>query len=172
MPVATEWMGRYRPLVAALVQHSNLVQRAPNMSVRLSNGVCLSPPEWQVFEYIIEHEDDDACMNSISEQLGIAQSTFSKIVKVLCSHGLVEKYRTESNRKNIILRPSDTAMALYQHHASTVSANMFREFFQLMDRLPDEDIQTFTEAVERLNASLNQNNRKNQKQRLIRIKQN
>ena len=69
--MGTEWMGRYRPLVAALVKHTNVVQRAAGRTVRLSEEVSLSTQEWQVFEYILEHQDDDSCMNHISERLGM-----------------------------------------------------------------------------------------------------
>lgn len=137
------------------------------MSVQLPGGICLNPQAWQVFEYILEHQDDDSCMNHISERLGIAQSTFSKITMQLCSYGLVDKYQTESNRKNIILRPSEKALELYHHHASTVSSDMFREFFLALDGLPDEDIKAFTAALERLNTALNQSNKKVRSQRLI-----
>ena len=82
--MGTEWMGRYRPLVAALVKHTNVVQRAAGRTVRLSDELSLTTQEWQVFEYILEHQDDDSCMYYISELLGIAQSTFSKITKYLC----------------------------------------------------------------------------------------
>ena len=89
--MGTEWMGRYRPLVAALVKHTNVVQRASVRTVRLSDELRLTVQEWQVFEYVLEHQDDDACMNHISERLGIPQSTFSKIIKCLCERGLVDK---------------------------------------------------------------------------------
>ena len=37
-PVGTEWMGRYRPLVAALVKHTNVVQRAAGRTVARITG--------------------------------------------------------------------------------------------------------------------------------------
>ena len=79
----TGWMGRYRPLVAELVRHSNITQRLSATRFSVADDICLNSQEWQVFEYILEHSDDDAYMNMnmISERLGIAQSTFSKIVK-------------------------------------------------------------------------------------------
>ena len=46
-------MGRYRPLVAALVKHTNVVQRAAGRTVRLSDELSLTTQEWQVFEYIL-----------------------------------------------------------------------------------------------------------------------
>lgn len=64
-------MGRYRPLVAALVRHTNIVQRTFSKRAPLTEGISLTAQEWQVFEYILEHQEDDSCMNCISEQLGI-----------------------------------------------------------------------------------------------------
>ena len=96
--MGTEWMGRYRPLVAALVRHSNINQRVSAVYVPVAGDICLRSQEWQVFEYILEHMDDDHHMNMISERLGIPQSTFSKIIKILCGYGLVDKYQTTDNR--------------------------------------------------------------------------
>ena len=165
--MGTEWMGRYRPLVAALVKHTNVVQRAAGRTVRLSEEVSLSTQEWQVFEYILEHQDDDSCMNHISERLGIAQSTFSKITKYLCEQGLVDKYQTETHRKNIILRPSADGVDLYRQQTATVGREMFGAFFEDLDGLSDEHLETFTAALERLNATLSQGGGAPEKPRLI-----
>ena len=165
--MGTEWMGRYRPLVAALVKHTNVVQRAAGRTVRLSEEVSLSTQEWQVFEYILEHQDDDSCMNHISERLGIAQSTFSKITKYLCEQGLVDKYQTETNRKNIILRPSADGVDLYRQQTATVGREMFGAFFEDLDGLRGEQLETSTAALERLNATLSQGGGAPEKPRLI-----
>lgn len=149
-----DWMGRYRPLVAALVRHANIVQRNLSKKTVLTNEISLNSQEWQVFEYIIEHMDDDAHMNLISDRLGIPQSTFSKTVKALCGYDLVEKYQTTRNRKNIILRPSEKGLKLYQIHASGVVSNNFESFFKALDCIADEDIEQFTFALDKLNAQL------------------
>ena len=72
-----EWMGRYRELVAALVQHSNTVARTASEFSEISEGVFLTPVAWQVLEYLIEHEDEPSCMSRISGALGIPQSVSS-----------------------------------------------------------------------------------------------
>ena len=114
----TEWMGRYRPLVAELVRHTNIVQRALGIKSEIGEGISLSVQEWQVFEYIIEHADDDAHMNLISDRLGIPQSSFSKMIKTLCGCGLVDKYQMINNKKNIILRPSERGREIYEKRAA------------------------------------------------------
>ena len=100
------WMGRYRTLVMALVQHCNISARGSGIKDRVTDDIWLNAHEWQVLEYIIEHTEDDAYMNRMSEVLGLPQSSFSRSVSLLSSYGLVEKYQTESNRKNVLLRPT------------------------------------------------------------------
>lgn len=114
----TEWMGRYRPLVAALVQHSNITARAASHSNEIGEGVFLNTVSWQVLEYLIEHEDDASCMNHISGALGIPQSSFSKIARQLTDLGLVERYQSTGNRKNIILKSTEKAHRIYQFFQS------------------------------------------------------
>lgn len=147
----TEWMGRYRPLVAALVRHSNINQRNAGLKTDLDEKISLNAQEWQVFEYIIEHLNDDAHMNLISDRLGIAQSSFSKIVKALCCFGLVEKYQMTNNKKNIILRPSDYGLSIYAKHSSSLMESTFADFFRQMDTFSDIEIVRITRAIETLN---------------------
>ena len=165
--LGTEWMGRYRPLVAQLVRHSNVVQRASTRRTPLAEGIALTPPEGQVFEYILEHQEDDACMNCISERLGLAQSTFSKITKYLCELGLVDKYQAESNRKNIILRPSELGIELYARHSADIDREMFGSFFEALSSLGDEQLAQFTAALETLNRTIARREDKSEPVRLI-----
>ena len=150
----TEWMGRYRPLIAALVRHSNIVQRRITIRTNVENGIILNAQEWQVFEYIIEHLYDDAHMNLISDRLGIPQSSFSKIVKLLCSYGLVEKYQMTNNKKNIILRPSDYGLLLYEKHSSSLIDSTYGDFFDQLESFSDTDIELIAKAIETLNNNL------------------
>lgn len=165
--MSTDWMGRYRPLVAALVRHSNITQRIAGTRSPLAGGMQLSSQEWQVFEYILEHQNDDAHMNRISERLGIPQSSFSKIVKTLCGYGLVDKYQLAGNRKNIILRPSAKGCSVYSAHSSQVMAETFACFFDALDSLDDEDIAQFAKALDRLNQRLLQGDAPPKPPRLI-----
>lgn len=165
--MGTEWMGRYRPLVAALVRHTNIVQRTFSKRAPLTEGISLTAQEWQVFEYILEHQEDDSCMNCISEQLGIPQSTFSKIAKLLCELGLVDKYQAENNRKNIILRPSDMGAEIYRRHAAAINQASFKGFFSELESLSDDELAVFTAALEKLDRALSQDEPEKQKPRLI-----
>ena len=151
----TAWMGRYRELVAALVQHSNITSRTQIMEI--GEGVCINADAWQVLEYLIEHEEEADCMNRVSEALGIPQSSFSKTARQLTSLGLVERYRTASNRKNVILRPSEKARRLYRSFSRTIFEQDFRPFFEALDDLDEASLAQLTDALELLNARLSRN---------------
>ena len=150
----TQWMGRYRPLIAALVQHANINLRMARQRGSIGGGISLTSVEWQVLEAIIESQGDMPSMIGIAGKLGIPQSTFSRTVKMLCDLKLVEKYQTASNRKNIILVPTAIAIDLYKEKADGASFSHFQEFFSNLDTLSNEDLETVVSALERFNAAL------------------
>ena len=147
-------MGRYRPLVAALVQHTNINEQKAGARFALAPGVTVSLHEWQILEYIILHETDDERMIYISERLGIPQSSFSKMASNLCGLGLVEKYQMEGNRKNVILKPSQKSKEIYRARTVKMRQEMFAPFFECMESWTDEDVARFTGALEVFNQTL------------------
>ena len=145
-------MGRYRPLVAALVRHSNGVMRSQGTRREYPEGVCLSSTEWQVLEYIVEHETDDDCMLFISERLGVPQSTFSKAVKTLSSLGLVDKYQMINNKKSIILKPTRRGSEVYETRSQMIYEKNFKAFFKALDTVDDETLSVVVDALNILNS--------------------
>lgn len=163
----TDWMGRYRPLVAALVRHSNGVVRGQGSRREYPEGVCLSSTEWQVLEYIVEHENDDYCMIFISERLGIPQSSFSKAVKTLSSMGLVDRYQMINNKKNVILKPSKLGSEVYEKRAQMIYEKNFKPFFTALDSVDDETLNVVVEALNILNTIFDKS--QYQKDKLVKL---
>ncbi len=148
------WMGRYRTLVMALVQHCNISTRGGGIKDWVCDDIWLNAHEWQVLEYVIEHAEDDAYMNRISEILGLPQSSFSRSVSLLSSYGLVEKYQTETNRKNVLLKPTEKALAIYKEKSNELDTEVFEDFFMNLDGFDDEILDRFSEALLALNKVL------------------
>lgn len=157
-----QWMGRYRELVAALIQHSNLNARTFKELVPFSQDIALTVTELQVLEVIIESRNIDK-MSMISDRLCVPQSSFSKIVSRLCSYDLVQKYQMVGNKKNIILRPTEKAEKLYADFSENYSSkNLFMSFFNDLKDVDDEVINTFTKAICSLNADIIANQKENE----------
>lgn len=144
-----EWMGRYRPIVAALVKHVNSVSRSGD-EIPVYGDIYLTPNEWQVLEYIVEHREDDEHMNNMINSLAIPQSSFSRIQKKLYNMGLIERFQTLANRKNIILKPTELAMQAYDFHSKVMYETMFKPFFDELACFSDEEIEKIAHALETL----------------------
>ena len=164
------WMGRYRKLVMALVQHSNITMRGVGIKDRITDDIWLNANEWQILEYIIEHSEDDAHMNHMLEVLALPQSSFSKTVSLLCSYGLVEKYQTESNRKNVLLRPTEKGILVYKEKYSQLDNELFEVLFKSLDRFDDETIKGFSEALLAFNKVLKEDSDRRNEQAKAREK--
>lgn len=139
-------MGRYRPLVSAIVQHVNTVSRETS-PIHIFEDIYLVPNEWQVLEYIVEHRDDDKYMNNMIQDLAIPQSSFSRIQKKLCDMGLIGRYQTTDNKKNIILKPTELAVKAYDYHTKETYQKIWKPFFDALEGCSDDELERFTAAL-------------------------
>ncbi len=148
------WMGRYRQLVEALVRHVNQVNRAGSIKFNICDDLWVNSFEWQVLEYLYEHESNDDPMLRVSETLGIAQSTYSKIINHLHKGKLIEKFHTPDNKKNVIIRISEKGKKAYECASVQVSQSSWHLFFERLNELSDESLSAFTEALDLLTSGL------------------
>ena len=144
------WMGRYQEIIDALVLHGNVVLRTQATTSEIGEGILLKPQQWQILEYIVRNCDKTFSMIDISYRLNIPQSTFSKTVKLLYEYGLVEKYQTVNNRKNIILRPTEKGLQVYRQHAEYHVKPYFESFIDALRDVADEDLHAVAKAIEAL----------------------
>ena len=167
--MATTWMGRYRRLVEELVRHRNHYVRAVNSKTEENGDVSISVLEWEMLEYIIEHDGEDFSMIRISEKLAIPQSSFSKFTRTLCGYGLLEKYRMVGNRKNIILRPTQKGIDFYNERVKDLMENVFGPFFKALDALSDADVDRVADAITHLNTGFVASDTKSQPGELVKL---
>lgn len=161
-----EWMGRYRHLVGALVQHSNTFSHSGS-KMELRPGCSLSSQEWQTLEYLIEFENADLNMAAISRGLGLATSSLSKYLNTLCKMKLVERYRLAGNRKSIIPKPTALGHEVYRAGVENIIGRNFQEFFADLYVLTDEQLEQVACALERFNLRM----RRHEEPELIPVKE-
>ena len=145
--MGTEWMGRYRGFVAALVWHGNEYARTfSEKNIRCGN-IFITPIEWQVMEYLIEYPSNNQNMAQIARQLGLSTSTFSKVVSSLTEHGFVEKYMRPDNKKSIILRISESGRKAYEENALIVMKKLFEKSFDILSVFSDEELKRIEDSI-------------------------
>lgn len=146
--MSATWMGRYEELIRELVRHTNIVLKGSQTKRDLAGkGVLFTPQAWQIMEYIIENSPDESNMSQIADTLQIPQSSFSRIVKYLEREGIVDRYHRTSNRKNVILKPTDLAMEIYNKNTDEIKDANFQRFFDALSEIDDDTLNTFVAAL-------------------------
>lgn len=145
------WMGRYRALVSELMRFSNVAIKDSTEKHDIGDGILINNVEWQILEYIVEHNSDEEKMILISDKLGIPQASFSKAAKKLTDFGLLERFQRSDNKKDIILKPTDRARSIYIKNIENVVSERFVGFFSALDSIEDADINTIIDAFVVLN---------------------
>ena len=146
--MSATWMGRYEELIRELVRHTNIVLKGSQIKRDLAGkGVLFTPQAWQIMEYIIENSPDESNMSQIADTLQIPQSSFSRIVKYLEREGIVDRYHRTSNRKNVILKPTDLAMEIYNKNMDEIKGANFQRFFDALSKIDDDTLNTFVAAL-------------------------
>lgn len=142
------WMGKYRKLIEKMIKFGNTYARKSRGEHSYNTPITFSASDMQVLECVLENEQECENMVGIAERLGISKSAFSKHTKRMVEKGLLERYRMADNQKNIIIKVSDYGKEIYQIYAEYTYETAFKKMFQVLDGVPDEYIDKFTEAME------------------------
>ena len=131
------WLGKHRKIVSHFYRSANGYSQICKMEI-FGDKVKFSPYEVQIMEHIMEYAEQNKNMKWYAQQLGLTQATYSRYVKALVEKGLVEKYRTENNQKNIILRVSPLGMEEYKRYAVQMKNAHFYKLLDYLDTLTPE----------------------------------
>lgn len=135
-----DWLGNYRKIVADFYRSANGYSQICKLEL-FGEKVKFSPYEVQIMEHIMEHAEENRNMKWYAEQLGLSQATYSKYVQKLVRKGLLEKYHTEDNRKNIILRISPLGTEEYEGYVSRIWEQRFSGLIAYWDTLSSEQLE-------------------------------
>ena len=136
-----EWMGPYRGIIGDFYRSANGYSQICKIEM-FGEPVKFSPYEVQIMEHILEHADQHKNMKWYADRLGLSQATYSKYVQKLVSKGLVEKYHTSANRKDVILMLSPLGLREYRDYAAQAEERWFHELFELLDGVSPEELET------------------------------
>lgn len=142
-----EWMGKYRSFVASIFRSGNAYAQIVKQPTS-GDEVKFGPYEVQIMEHILEYGEQNYNMIWYARQLGMIPSTFSKTVKRLVDKGLVEKYHTSENKKNVILRLTPFGQKEYRKYAVYAYDMWFKELFALLDTMTDEEIEKTQKVID------------------------
>ncbi len=143
-----EWMGKYRDFVEKLVRYGNSYAQAYKVESNYTDEIPYSAAQLQVMEYILENEEKNQNMAEIAGRLGITPSAFSKNVKKMVEKGLLEKYHTSINKKDVIIKVSPMGRQVYQKYTEFAYQRLYKELFEILDTIPEEYVSKFSKVLE------------------------
>ncbi len=143
-----EWMRDNRYFVERLIKFANIYANLYNKENNYGTNVRISFAQVQVIEYLLENEELNQNMAMIAGRLGISASNFTKLVHKLEEKDLLEKYYAENNKKNIIIRVSETGRRVYADYSEYIVENYFSEIFDITSKVPKEYLAMFSDILE------------------------
>lgn len=143
-----DWMSENRYFVEKLIRFANIYTSIYNKENYYGTDFKISFAQIQVVEYLLENEDLNQNMAMIAERLGISPSNFTKLVHKLEAKELLGKFTTEKNKKNIIVRVTDTGRKVYQDYSDYIVKNYFSEIFEITSKIPQEYLSSFARILD------------------------
>lgn len=143
-----DWLGEYRTFIEKLIKFGNAYAATYQKEQSFGTTKSFSSSQLQTMEYILENEEKNQTMKEIAERLGISPSSFSKNVKKMIEKGLLEKYQTEDNKKNIIVKVSPLGKAVYSDYCDYVKKGIINDLKAKLSDVPKENIDIIAEAID------------------------
>lgn len=150
-----DWLGDYRDFIEKTIKFANAYAATYQKEQSFSTKVMFSSAQIQTIEYILENEDKNQTMAEIAERLGISRSAFSKNVKKMIEKGLLEKYRTSDNHKNIIVRVSPLGREVYEDYCKYVKEGIMDKMFEELKSVPKEHLEKICKALDMWSDDIN-----------------
>lgn len=135
-----EWMGEYRDVVEKLIRYCNEYGSIYKRELFYGTKIRISYAQVQVIEYLLENEEKHQNMSTIANRLGVSLSAFSKLVNHLTEKGLLQKYHTDGNKKEIIIQVTDYGREIYDEYFKYILDTHFSKMFAVADKLPRETL--------------------------------
>ena len=135
-----EWMGEYRDIIGDFYRSANGYSQICKTEL-FGSPVRFSPYEVQIMEHILEYADQNKNMKWYADRLGLSQATYSKYVRKLVNKGLLEKYHTSNNKKDIILKLSELGLKEYEEYSAFAKDHFFYQLFEILDHVSPEELE-------------------------------
>ena len=135
-----EWMGEYRDVVEKLMKYCNQYGNIYKREMYHGTKIKISYAQVQVIEYLLENEDRHQNMSMIASRLGISLSVFSKLANQLVKKGLLQKFHTKTNKKDVIIQVTELGRSTYADYCDYIVRTHFRLMFEVADQLPRDTL--------------------------------
>jgi DNA-binding MarR family transcriptional regulator len=122
-----------------------------NQESKKSRDYGIGYPLYQSEIHTLEaiHHHHDLKLSDLSAIMGIANSSFTEMTNKLVSKGLIEKYKLETNKKEVYYRLTDLGQTAYEGHR-IYHKEIFTSFAVYLESKTPEEIDGIIEFLDTL----------------------
>lgn len=142
------WYEDYGDIISRIVKYGNLYVRYCKRLSDFGTDYQVSLFDLQIIEKVYLKEDKYMKMAELAEELGMTQSAFSKNINRLVGMGLIKKYRSENNKKDIFLRVTEKGKETYEQHSKYVYDKIFSQIIPIFQQMSEDQIDKFGEVLD------------------------
>lgn len=142
---------RYENLLMAFGRFMNKLKEAEKIPIDFGSGERLYSSEIHTIVYIGSHPDIN--VTNLAKIMGVTKGAISQAIKKLEKKKLVERHRSPTNNKEILLHLTKKGEIDYHGHEA-FHAKHDAEFFQALANISSEQIQFLEYLFEQLEAAL------------------
>lgn len=139
----TDWI-KHRKIVAAYYRSANAYSVLSRKKTMGHLGLCTL--DMQILEHIMEYAEENHNMKWFAERLGISTSVLTNHINSMVKQGLVMKYHTSDNKKNIILQVTPKGCSEYEEYVKKIQ-HFFTPVFEQLSQLSEADLAVVEKAL-------------------------
>lgn len=122
-----------------------ILRRVSLHSRELARHTGLTLPQLISLKAVAE-SDDEVTIGSVSTRVSLSSATVSRIVDRLVSKDLVERYRSDSDRRKVLLRLTDHGTERYR----TLPAPLDERFLERLQEISERERLSLLAALDRI----------------------
>jgi DNA-binding MarR family transcriptional regulator len=123
-----------------------ILRRVSLHSRELARHTGLTLPQLISLKAIAESSDDEVTIGSVSSRVSLSSATVSRIVDRLVSKDLVERYRSDADRRKVLLRLTDDGAERYR----TLPAPLDERFLERLKEISERERLSLLAALDRI----------------------
>lgn len=138
---------QYYRIRNAILKTGNIFSELNKIPGSLGTGVRLYPSEIHNLEIIGHFPGIN--ITGLSAKLGVTKPSTTEIVNKLEKKALIEKYKAETNRKEVLLKLTSEGKKVFlaqQDYLKSLSAKIRKE----LQEIPEEQVDLFAEFLEKV----------------------
>lgn len=130
-------MKKYNEILEKVIGLTNKMNKTSKSPRDFGVGFVLYPSEIHTIEAIGAHESINA--NTLSKTLGITNGAVTQMTDKLMKKGLIEKYKSESNKKEVYFKLTDLGITAEQAH-DRFHEQAYKNVLEYLERLKPNQV--------------------------------